>query len=155
MQASPVARFFKEQGSPDVVTLTASLDQAEHLSAEAKKEILVSYSSEAERAGRYYGLPFQGVGSVFETPWNEIAERMNPAEFPEYWKHLIALDFSHFGARNTASQFAAVFLAVDPQTETVRVYEAFKMRGVAESHVAKINLCIAAARLWIKTINTA
>ncbi|MCI0539657.1 MAG: terminase family protein [Verrucomicrobiales bacterium] len=136
LQSSPVALWFKENAGPDVVTLTTSLDEAEHLSAEEKARILASYKSEAERNTRYYGLPFQGAGSVFETPWAQVSEAMNPATFPSWYKYLIALDFSHFGRSETSSQFACVFMAVDPVTKVTRIYDCFKMRGVPEQHAA-------------------
>jgi hypothetical protein len=63
---------------------------------------------------------------------------MDPSLFPLYNKYLGAVDFSHFGTSETSSQFAFVALAVDPYTKVVRVFDAFKMRGLVESHALKI-----------------
>ena len=104
LQSSPVALWFRENAGPDVKTLSMSIDEAEHLNAEEKAAILASYKTEAERNTRYYGLPFQGGGSVFDTPISDIKERINPAQFPPYFKYLIATDFSHFGRSDTSSQ---------------------------------------------------
>ncbi len=138
LQSSPVALWFRDNAGPDVVTFSMSLDDADHLSREEKDAIKASYKSEAELNTRYYGLPFQGAGSVFDTNPSEIAERIDPSQFPPWYKYLIAVDFSHFGRSDTASKFAAVFAAIDPQTQVVRIYDCFKMRGIPEQHVARI-----------------
>lgn len=138
LQSSPVALWFRENAGPDVITLSMSLDDAEHLSQAEKDAIKASYKSEAELNTRYYGLPFSGGGSVFATPIADILEPMHPSRFPIWYKHLIALDFSHFGRSETSSQFAAVFIALDPVTGVARIYDAFKLRGIVEQHVARI-----------------
>lgn len=136
LQASPVARFFSE--NKDCIIVQMTVDDAIHLTAEEKKNIHDSYKTEAERNIRYYGLPSQGGGSIFSTLPAEIKEHMNPGTFPTYYRYLIALDFSHFGQGEASSQFAAVFMAVCPYTHVVRIYDAFKMHGLVEQHVARI-----------------
>lgn len=137
LQASPVARFFNE-GRKDAILIQGSVDDAVHLSPEQKEAAKSQYSSEAERNIRYYGLASQGGGSVFHVPVSEIIEPMNPATFPPWWKYMIAVDFSHFGQGEASSQFACVFMALDPSTGIIRIFDAFKMRGIVEQHVARI-----------------
>lgn len=136
LQASPVARFFSE--NTDCEIIQGSVDDAVHLTQDEKDAAKDQYKSEAERNIRYYGLPSQGGGSVFTIPISEIKEHMNPGEFPIYYKYLLACDFSHFGQGESSSQFACIFMALDPITQVIRIFDAFKMRGLVEQHVSRI-----------------
>jgi phage terminase large subunit-like protein len=138
LQSSPVALWFRDNAAPDCITITGSVDDADHLTAEEKAAIKSSYKSEAELKTRYYGLPFQGGGSVFTTPISQVMERMEPGLFPVYYKYGIALDLSHFGRGENSSQFAVVFMAYDPMTKVIYLFDCFKMRGIVEEHVARI-----------------
>lgn len=133
-QGSEVARWFKDNAGPNVLTFTSSLDDADHLTAEEKAAIRAMYKVERELACRYYGLAWAGQGTVWTKPWEEVSERIDPSTFPVWYKLGLAIDPSHFGQSATSSQFACVALAFDPQTGVAYLYDAFKLRGTTILH---------------------
>lgn len=113
------------------------MDDVDRISPEEKARIKASYPPN-ELASRYYGEPFRGGGMIFQMPIEEFLEDMDPAKFPPYYKYYIAFDFSHFGASETSSQFAALTVAVDPYTKVKRIFQEIKMRGSPQDHYAAI-----------------
>jgi phage terminase large subunit-like protein len=113
------------------------MDDVDRISPEEKARIKASYPPN-ELASRYYGEPFRGGGMIFQTPIEDILEDMDPGKFPPYYKYYLSLDFSHFGTSETSSQFAALFIALDPYTKVKRVFQEIKMRGSPQDHYAAI-----------------
>ena len=93
---------------------------------------------EWERATRLYGDDMQGEGSVFETPLDRIKHTLDPANVPNYWPWLWALDFRHSGSAATGHPFAAVLGCWDRDNDTIYVMHAIRMMGLAVNHVAAI-----------------
>jgi len=135
---SPLRKRFKERAGQQCSEILMGLDDALHISSDQQAEILARYS-EAERATRAYGSDLQGEGAVFTIPVDAIKARIDPAEFPPYYRWLWGSDFSHGGMSASAHPFAAVLLAHDPMSHTVFVVHAVRMhRALPALHVQTI-----------------
>lgn len=95
------------------VYLIISHDDAEHLSEEEKKRILLAYDP-SEREARTKGIPSLGSGLVY--PIREEFYVCNPFPIPEHWPRCFGLDFGWH--HNTA----AVFLAHDRDNDVIYAY---------------------------------
>jgi len=134
-QSAVAAWFYADPANRPIYGF--GMDDVDRISPEEKARIKASYPAN-EVASRYYGEPFRGGGMIFQTPIEEILEDMDPGKFPPYFKFYIALDFSHFGQSDTSSQFAALFVAVDPYTNVRRIFQEIKMRGSPQDHYAAL-----------------
>lgn len=114
-----VRRFLKEKPAGSTV-VTMTIDDVEHYSAEKKAEIIAAYP-EHEREARARGIPMMGSGQVF--PIAESSIRCEPIPIPPHWSRICAMDF---GIDHPAA-FAC--LAHDRDTDTVYVYDAWRMKG--------------------------
>lgn len=81
--------------------VTASWDDAPHLSDEAKAGLVNAYPPH-ERDARMRGVPQLGSGAIYPIPESEIV--CEPFEWPYYWKQVYALDV---GWNRTAAVWAA------------------------------------------------
>lgn len=96
-----------------------------HYTAEQKIQIVNSYP-EHERDARAYGEPFLGSGRVFDIPEEQI--RCAPFPIPKHYKRLVGLDFG-WGDHPTA----AVWIAHDPDTDNIYVYDGYRSKEVGIS----------------------
>jgi phage terminase large subunit-like protein len=87
-----------------------------HLSEEEKTNLL-SGMMPHEIEAREKGIPAIGAGRVYVTPESDFV--VDPFKIPDSWRFCYGMDF---GWKNTA----AVFLALDPDTDTVYVYDTYK-----------------------------
>ena len=74
---------------------------------------------------RMRGIPVLGSGLVFA--YAEDSFKIEPREFPEYFKFIDAIDFG--GLSSTAHPTAFVRLAHDPQMDIIYVYDGFRLVG--------------------------
>jgi phage terminase large subunit-like protein len=138
---TPIRRRFKGH-LPGTAEVVMTVDDAlasngghildEHLAT------LISKYKKHEQATRLYGADMQGEGAVFETPWDDVTYKQDPATFPPYWRWLWALDFRHSGSASTGHPFAAVLLCRDLDNDVIRVVDGFKMHGLAPMQVARL-----------------
>ncbi len=113
-----VGRFFPEPTTPDRAMVLMTIEDVLHYTLEQRERIIASYP-EHEREARARGIPTLGSGRVFPVPETMLRE---PApEIPVWWRRICGLDFGH-GDHPTA----AVWLALNPETDTVHVYDAYR-----------------------------
>jgi phage terminase large subunit-like protein len=126
-----IERFFPAPNTPDRHLTMMTIEDAEHYTPEARAKIIAGYP-EHEREARARGIPVLGSGRVFPVPELLISEPA--AALPRWWRRLCALDFGH-GDHPTA----AVWLAHDPETDVVHVYDAYRNKdpGIVQ-HAAAI-----------------
>ncbi len=113
-----IGRFFPVPNTPDRSLTMMTIEDAEHYSAEQRERVIASYP-EHEREARARGIPVLGSGRVFPVPESLISEPA--AALPRWWRRLCAIDFGH-GDHPTA----AVWLAHDPETDVVHIYDAYR-----------------------------
>ncbi len=125
-------------GVPGCVEVVMGLDDALHIPASERETILSRYKAN-ERNTRAYGSDMQGEGAVFEIPEDVITHKLDPANVPDYWPWLWAVDFSHGGLSSQAHPFAAVLGTWDRDNDIIYVMHAIRMRQVLPlQHAAAI-----------------
>jgi len=97
----------------------ATWDDAPHLDEKVKEQILGALPPH-ERDLRSRGVPVLGSGLVF--PISEDDLKIDPFPIPSYYKQLVGLDFGW------DHPTAAVWLAYDPDTDIVYVYDVYRQR---------------------------
>jgi phage terminase large subunit-like protein len=131
-------RFVDNIGNPKIFQVRGGIDQALHISAERRADIITSIP-ERERAARVYGQEQQGEGAVFTILPALITFERSPDSFPQEWPIINACDFSHGGMSASAHPFAYVSAAYDPSTGTIYIFDARKFfQMLPEQHVAEI-----------------
>lgn len=134
--SSVVHRFFEER-SPDRKLVQATIDDAAHYTQEQRERIIAGYPLH-EREARARGIPTLGSGRVF--PVSEESIVIDPIPIPKHWPRIIGVDF---GWGHPA---AASWIAWDRDTDTVYVYDTFRVR---ETSVAMQAPLFAARGKWI------
>ena len=132
---TPIRKRFLAGGS-NIFEVRGGLEQAAHIPPERRAAIIASIP-ENERAARIYGREQQGSGAVFNTPVADILFSLEPAQFLPWWPCGWAIDFSHFGQSASAHPFAAIFAVKDPTTDTIYICDAWKLKGLPETHVSE------------------
>ncbi len=118
-----------EKPDPYKAVVSASWDDVPHLTAEAKAEILAS-TPPFLRDARSKGLPQLGAGLIYPMP--ESAFTVEPFEIPKHWPRAYGLDVGW-------NKTAAIFGAVDRETDTVYVYsEHYQGEAEPAVHVSAI-----------------
>jgi len=110
-----------EQAGLTRYTVMATWDDCPHLSASAKDEMLREFPA-YQRDARSRGIPALGSGTIYPIPESEI--RCAPFEIPAHWPRAFALDTGW-------DWTAAIWIAVDRESQTVYAYSVYK-RGHAE-----------------------
>ena len=108
-------------GSASKAVVTATWDDAPHLSLEAREQLWGSIPV-YQRDARSKGIPQLGSGAIYPVGESEIV--VPPFEVPSHWPRC-------FGFDTGWDWTAAVWLAHDRETQTVYVYSEYK-RGQAE-----------------------
>lgn len=116
---SEVASRFFEQESPDRKLISATIEDAAHYTPEQRARIIASYPAH-EREARTKGIPSLGSGRVFPLAEEQIT--VEPFAIPKHWPKICGVDF---GWDHDA---AAAWLAWDRDTDTLYLYDVFKMR---------------------------
>lgn len=104
--------------------VTATWDDAAHLTEEAKEELWNSIPP-YQRDARSKGIPQLGSGAIYPVPESEIT--CDPFEIPSYWPRSYALDVGW-------NRTAALWQATNPDTKTVYLYDEY-YKGQAEPSI--------------------
>lgn len=139
---TPIRKRFKEKHAGTAEVLMglddALVSNGGHIPDEAVPAIKARYK-ESERMTRLYGHDMQGQGAVFETPVEHIKRRLDPAEFPPYWRWLWAVDFRHSGNASGGHPFAAVLGCHSlSDGDVIHIVDAFRMHGLPPMQVERI-----------------
>ena len=113
-----VHRFLLEE-SPGRGTVTMTIEEAEHYTAEQKAAIIARYPAH-ERDARARGIPALGSGRVF--PISEEAIRWSPVPLPRHVRRIIGLDFGW------DHPTAAAWLTYDPESDIIYVTDCYRQR---------------------------
>lgn len=116
---SEVVRRYLVDPTPDRADVNMTIEDAEHIPAEERARIIASFPAH-EREARAKGIPTLGSGRIFPVEESLIAE---PAiVIPKHWPRLAACDFGW------DHPTAGVWAAWDRDTDTVHVYDAYRVR---------------------------
>lgn len=126
---SNVVRRFLIDKPPGSHVTTMTIDDAEHYTPERRAQIVAGYAPH-EREARSKGIPSLGSGRVFPVTEESIAE--HAIEIPAHWPRLCAVDFGW------NHPFGAVWLAWDRDTDTVHVYDCYRVREQLPSQHAVV-----------------
>lgn len=113
-----VKRFIKDK-HPGTAVTTMTIHDALHYTPAQRAAIIASYPAH-EREARSMGVPTLGSGRIF--PIAEDLLREMPVSIPKHWKRICGLDFGW------DHPTAAVWLALDEETDTVHVYDAYRVK---------------------------
>jgi hypothetical protein len=114
-----------------------TISDALHYTPEQRAAIIAGYPSH-EREARANGIPTLGSGRVF--PVVEDAIRELPITIPKHWPRICGIDFGW------DHPTAAVWIAWDRDTDTVHVYDCYRVK---EATPAIHSLAIKAKGAWI------
>lgn len=113
-----VLRFTQpEEGARRHLTNMTIYD-AEHYTEEQREEIIAGWLP-YERKTRAMGIPLAGEGMVY--PIDEDQIKVDPFEIPAHFAKICGIDFG------LDHPFGAVWLAHDEGTDTIYVYDCFKI----------------------------
>jgi len=116
-----VIRFLREL-SPDRAVVTMTIEDALHIPAERRQQIIDGYK-EFERDARVYGVPMLGEGRIFKTPESQLRHTLSLDDVPLYWGKLWGIDFG------IAHPFAAVLVAWDKDNDIIYVMHTIRRSG--------------------------
>jgi phage terminase large subunit-like protein len=134
---STVVRRFLVDPTPDRADVNMTIDDAEHIPAAERARIIASFPAH-EREARSKGIPTLGSGRIFPADEALISE---PAMvLPDHWARIAGMDFGW------DHPTAAVWAAWDRDTDTVHIYDAYR---VSEQPVAVHALAITTRGKWI------
>jgi len=125
-----VVQQFMNDIRPGQAMIRATWDDAPHLTP-AEREQRLGALPLHEREMRSRGIPTMGSGLVFPVLDEDII--YDGIKIEEWWPRICGIDFG------IDHPFAAVWVAHDRDTDTVYVYDCYKMRGASSAdHVAAI-----------------
>lgn len=125
-----VVHGFINELKPGQALIRATWDDAPHMNHDRREQALMAIPAH-QREMRSKGIPLMGSGLVFQVPEEEIT--YEGIEIPSYWPRICAVDFGIDHA------FAAVWVAWDRDSDTVYVYDCYKVVGEKMPvHVSKI-----------------
>jgi phage terminase large subunit-like protein len=128
---STVVKRFMVDKVPGTIDIHMDLDDADHFTEEDRKVIEAQYPAH-EREARAHGIPVFGGGRVF--PVTEESIRVKAIEIPKHWPRICGLDFGW------DHPTAAAWLAWDRDTDTVYVYDDYRVRETTPVvHAAALN----------------
>jgi phage terminase large subunit-like protein len=116
---SKVVKRFLLEKCPGTHVTPMTIYDAEHYTDEEREAIILAYP-EHERKARSEGIPMLGSGAVF--PVAEEMIKVTAFHLPDWWPRLVGIDFGY------DHNFAAVWMAFDPDTDTIYVYDVYMQR---------------------------
>jgi phage terminase large subunit-like protein len=116
---STVVKRFLIDKTPGTHVTTMTIEDALHYTPEQRAAIIASYPAH-EREARAKGIPTLGSGRIF-TVAEEVIREM-PVSIPNHWPRIVGIDFGW------DHPTAAAWLAWDRDTDTVHVYDAYRVR---------------------------
>jgi len=124
---SKVVKRFVREKSPDRIVVNMTIDDALHISKEAREKIINSYAKH-EREARIYGKPLQGSGLIFPVSREDITCDPFPMDnVPFFWLELAAMDFA--GSGEDGHPTAAVKALYNPQDDIIYVTNTYRRKG--------------------------
>ena len=116
---SEVVRRYLVDPTPERSDTNMTIEDAEHIPAEERARIIASFSPH-ERDARAKGVPMLGSGLIFPVEEAIITE---PAfAIPEHWPRICGMDFGW------DHPTAAVWGAWDRDTDTLHIYDSYRVR---------------------------
>jgi phage terminase large subunit-like protein len=115
---SEVVRRFLQQKSDDRHVTVMTLNEAEHISEEKRKQIVAGYPLHEVEA-RTKGTPILGSGRIFPIAEERLA--IEHRTFPDHWPRIGAMDFGY------EHHFAAVELVWDRDIDRVHVARCYRV----------------------------
>ncbi len=109
--------------------LTASWDDAPHLSEEEKEQRLSAFPPH-ERDMRSKGVPLMGAGLIF--PFADQDMVVAPFKIPDHWPQIVGIDFGF------NHPFAAVKLAWDRDADDVYLTAEYRQKGAVPTTHADV-----------------
>lgn len=134
---SAVVKRFLLEYSPDKTVISMTINDVEHYTEEQRKTIIDSYPAH-EREARANGVPTLGSGAVFPIAESQIT--CEPFPIPKHWRIINGMDFGW------DHPTANVWIAHDPDTDTVYFYDIYVARQTLISVIAS---SIKARGQWI------
>lgn len=116
---SEVVRRFLTEKTPGTKVVTMTINDAEHYTPEQRAAIIASYPAH-EREARSKGIPTLGSGRIF--PVSEEVIREHALQIPPHWPRICGMDFGW------DHPTAAAWIAWDRDTDTVHVYDAYRVK---------------------------
>lgn len=113
---TPLVEEFMDNAGENRAYVQASWDDVTHLS-EADKKALLDGIPDYQREAREKGIPAVGSGKIYPIPERLI--EVDPFPIPDFWKRVFGMDFGW------SAPTAAVFLAQDPNTNIVYLYDTY------------------------------
>lgn len=113
-----VRRFLVEKVAGTHVTVM-TIEDAEHYTPAQRAAIIASYPAH-EREARAKGIPTLGSGRIFPVVEDTIREHAFP--IPAHWPRICGWDFGY------DHPSAGAWLAWDRDTDTIHVYDAYRVR---------------------------
>lgn len=107
----------------------AGWDDVPHLT-QRDKDILFASIPPYQRDARTKGIPQLGSGAVYPVPESDYV--INPIEIPKHWKRVYGLDVGW-------NRTAAVWAAIDPQTNIIYLYNEY-YKGEAEPSIHAVGI---------------
>lgn len=134
---SEVVRRYLVDPTPDRSDTNMTIEDAEHISAEQRAKIILSFKPH-ERDARSKGVPILGSGRIFPVADELVSE---PAlVLPAHWPRIAGMDFGW------DHPTAAVWAAWDRDNDIIHIYDAYR---VSEQPVAVHSAAIIARKKWI------
>lgn len=119
-----------DKGAKERTVIQMTLDDATFYTPEERAAIEAQYG-EAEREARVKGLPMLGEGLIYPVRDDEIS--IEPVSIPAHWPRIIGLDFG------VDHPTAAVWLAYDPDTDILYLYDCYRERRLlVDQHARNI-----------------
>lgn len=134
---SEVVRRFLVDPTDDRADVNMTIEDAAHIPAEERARIIASFPAH-EREARAKGIPTLGSGRIFPVQESLISESV--IQIPRIWPRAAGIDFGW------DHPTACVWGAYDPDTDTVHIYDAYRVR---EQPVAIHAAAIVARGAWI------
>lgn len=122
-----IVKDFMYEIKPGQFMITASWDDAPHLSDAVKEQLMAVYTP-AERAMRVSGQPSLGSGVCF--PIREDKITCDPFEIPEHWMRIIGIDLGMDHPNGVGC------IAWDTEKDTFFLYDEYSEKGETLSALA-------------------
>lgn len=134
---SEVVRRYLVDPTPDRSDTNMTIEDAEHISAEERARIILSFKPH-ERDARAKGIPILGSGRIFPVADELVSEQA--MQMPKHWPRLAGMDFGW------DHPTAAVWGAWDRDNDIIHIYDAYR---VSEQPVAVHSAAITQRKAWI------
>lgn len=125
---SDVVKRFLANETPSMATVTMTIDDALHYTAEQRAGIIAAYSPH-ERDARTRGVPSLGAGAIYSVSERDFV--VEPFDLKPHWRRCFGMDV---GWNNTA----VVWAAIDDDADTVYIYDCYKRGQMEPSQHASV-----------------